>query len=504
MHFISTQKKLDKKGLKKLRFALLTLFFGLLCSSCGYPTAFLFNKEALPKEYAEVWTPKKRSVRSASRIQYAEPIDLDILKGPLSLSQVVDFSLKNNPQTAVSWANILGAIAQLGEARKDYWPSAKVSSNIQRQRQDSPFSLQAKATQWLTLSTTDGRFEYTLWDFGARFAKSEAALQALYSMSYSYNQELQTIIQGVTNDYYQYLYQKAAYLDRARDVEDAALLLQAAEKKLYLGIANITDLVQAKTLYSGAQVNYIAQKDFKENALAKLATQMGMAANLAFETQDFPQSLPGKEFLLTNEEFIEIALNNRPELVQYKAEVLSKRAALQYSRLEPLPKVKGDLDLQYNAYHGFRNSFNLVALFKVEMPVFEGFYFNNKKRQAKAELKEAIALFKKQQDLVLEEVTIYYQNYKNAVDKITFTQDYLDAALEEFQVTLANYKAGTGDILDVAQAWTSLSDARTKFTKSVEALFTSLTNLAYATGSLLAPSKKSGWEGIYQFEDPHE
>ncbi len=501
MRFILHRKRQSKNRLKTPIKFLTIVCFVLFFTGCGYPTAFLFNKEALPDTFGDIWVPKKRSVRSASRIQFVEPVDMNILKGPLSLSQVVDFSLKNNPATAMSWASILGAIAELGEARKEYWPKAKVSSNIQRQRQASPFSIQAKASQWLTLGVTDGHFEYTLWDFGARFAKSETALQALYAMSYSYNQDLQNTIQLVTNNYYSYLYQKAAYCDRARDVEDAALLLQAAEKKLHLGIANVTDLVQAKTVFSGAQVSYITQKDFKENALATLASNMGMAANLKFETQDFPQNLPGREFLLSSDEFIEIALNNRPEIVQYKAEVLSKKAALQHSRLDPLPKIKGDLDLQYQAFNGFRNSFNLAALFKVEMPIFEGFYFRNKIRQAKADLKIAEANFKQQQNMVLQEVTLYYQNYKNAVDKIEYTQDYLDAAAEEFQVTLANYKAGTGDILDVSQAWTSLSDARTKFTRSVKELFTSLTNLAYATGSLLAPSHSSNWEEIYQFED---
>lgn len=485
----------------KYTFAGFLLILLAVTTSCSYPLAFLFNNEALPPSLGEKWTPKPHSVHSASKINYAEPIDPDILNGPLSLAQVVDFSLRNNPGTQLSWANILGAIAELGAARKDFWPSVTVEGNLQRQKRTSPFSVQALASEWLTLGGVDGTVTYTLWDFGARFAKSESALQALFALSYAYNQELQTVIQTATNNYYSYLYQKAALSDRGRDVSDAELILQAAEKKLRLGIANITDLVQAKTTYLNAQVEYVSQQDQSENALAKLAQTMGMAANVKFDTQNFPCELPGTEFLASNDVFVDIALKNRPELVQYKAEILSKKAALLQSRLEPLPKVTGSVDLDLQAYHGFRHAFNFTGEFRIEMPIWDGFYYTNKAREAKAALKKARAQLKQEQDKILGEVITYYNNYRNAVIKVEYTQEYLDAAFEEFEVTLGNYKAGTGDILQVMNALTSLSNARSKFTDSVRELFTSLTNLAYATGSLITPNINSDWQGIYQFSE---
>ncbi len=497
---------LDPRKQKKLaskRILLIALFLSLLVftASCSYPLAFLFNKEAMPKALGEKWTPKKRSVRSARRIQYVEPVDPNIVKGPLSLAQVVDFSLRNNPQTAVSWANMLGAIADLGLARQDLFPKGSVNSTLQMQRTSSPLSLQARVATWFTVKDVTGSVSYTIWDFGARIAKSESATQALYAMSYAYNQELQTVIQTVTNDYYSYLYNKAALIDRGRDVEDAALILQAAEKKLQFGIANVTDLVQAKTSYLNTQVDFVSQRDSTENALVSLAKNMGMAGNIYFQTQNFPCELPGNEFLAHRDDFIELALENRPELIQYKAEILSKKSTLTYSILEPLPKISGNLDMQYQAYTGFERAYNLTGMFKVEMDFFDGFYYRNKTREAKADLKEARANFKVHQDKILGEVVTYYNNYRNAVEKIEYTQEYLEAAFDEFDVTLGNYKAGTGDILNVMQALTSLSNARTKFTLSVEDLFSSLTNLAYATGSLAIPVMDADWQGIYQFNE---
>ena len=92
----------------------------------------------------------------------------------------------------------------------------------------------------------------------------------------------------------------------------------------------------------------------------------------------------------------------------------------------------------------------------------------------------------------------------NAIQRVEYSAAFLDSALEEFDVTLSNYRVGTGDIIDVMQAQTSLSDARTKYTVSVKDLFVSLTNLAYATGSLITPHDGSQWDSIYQFRGCYE
>ena len=485
-----------------LKFFQKAIFFTLplfIFCGCTYPFAFLTNDEVLPKSLGSVWKPPEK-IKKIQRLQYSEPIDLDILEGPLALAQVVDFSLTNNPNTALNWADVQGAIADLSLARKDYYPTIDLTTGVARVRAASPFSVQAAVSTWITAWSSTADISYTLWDFGARFAESETALRMLFAVAYAYNQELQTTIQSVTNDYYDNLYQKAVYKDRALDVCDASLVLESAEKKLNLGIANITDVVQAKTLYLNAQVNLVNQKDYNENSLVRLATDMGMAANTQFQTQEFPEELPGNEYLATVGEFIDLALENRPHIIRYKAEVMSKRAALTKARLDPLPKVVGDLDLSYNEYAGnFRSNFDLTGVFKVNFPFFEGFFYRSQIRAAKAALKRSEATMKREQDQVLSQVTTFYNNYKNAIERVSYTLAYLNAATEEFKVTLGNYKAGTGDIIQVVQAQSSLSNSRSQHTNSVKDIFVSLTNLAYASGSLINPEANSNWDSIYQF-----
>ncbi len=492
---------LKKQSVLAIRsLCLFFLFFGL--TGCGYPFASISDKGILPSSFTQKWIPPKHGEKKIKELNYSEPIDPAILTEEISLGEAIGFALQNNPSTSMSWASIQSAAAELGLAREDYFPKIDLSADVSRSRSTLAIPPNTTLSQWITDYGPQANIQYTVWDFGTRFAKSRKALQALFAVAWSYNQELQNIIRLITNDYYDYLYQKAALFDRERDVSDSRLILEAAEKKLKTGVSDITDLVQAKTVYLQSLLNEVSQKDFTENSLVTLVTDMGMRSNLSLKTQEFPENLPGKEYLVNIDQFMEIAIRQRPELLQYKNEVLSKKAALTEARLNPLPKVLGQLDMEYRAsYHAYSPYFNLNAMFKANFPFFEGFFYRNQIRSAKAALKRAEAAMKQEQDQILKEVALFYNNYKNAQEKILYSKAFLEASLEEFQVTLGNYKVGTGDIINVMQAQTSLSDARSKYTEAVKDLFTSLTNLAHASGSLAFPTDESlfQWQHIYQF-----
>lgn len=483
---------------------LLAIFFfilALLGVSCSYPFASISSKGIMPSSLGKNWAPPPRALKSIKKINSPETIDPAIFEGDLSLADSINFALTNNPDTSISWSQLQAAIAQLGLARADSFPTIDVSGDVTRMRNGFTFPPNVLINQWTTSWGPELNVTYTLWDFGTRAKKSESALQALFAMGWSYNQEIQKLVQTITNDYYDNLYQKASLANDYQNVQDALLILEAAEKKLKVGVGDVTQLVQAKTNYLQMEVNLVDQKNFAAMSQIQLAKDMGMPGNIEFKTQNFPNELPSKSFTKSLDQLISVAIDSRPDILQSKANVKSKNAALNQARLDSLPKIEGLLDLNYRSYSSvYKSHLDYTGQFRVNFPFFSGFLYRNKIREAKANFHKSLAQLKKQQDLILQQVTTYYVNFQNATDKVEYSASFLDSALEEFEVTLSNYRAGTGDIIDVMQAQTSLSDARTKYTVSVRDLFISLTNLAYATGSLIAPPVGSSWDSIYQFE----
>jgi outer membrane protein TolC len=90
---------------------------------------------------------------------------------------------------------------------------------------------------------------------------------------------------------------------------------------------------------------------------------------------------------------------------------------------------------------------------------------------------------KKQMELqVIEDITNSHSNVAVSREALHYTQDFLKAAEQEYTVALAQYKAGTTDILRVISAQTSLATARSQRANALQNWFVSLSTLAYAAG----------------------
>ncbi len=229
----------------------------------------------------------------------------------------------------------------------------------------------------------------------------------------------------------------------------------------------------------------VTQKQAVITSFVQLVSDVGLPANMTFTLDGFPEVLPGREYLISVDKFIEIAQQYRPDLSSKKANILAKKASVLKALRDQWPVFTGTFNISDTDYvKGFNDVWQASGVIKVNFPLFAGWYYRNKIREAKSELKQAEASLKESEDTTLKEVVTYYNQYKYALERIAYTEAFLEAAIKEFEVTLSNYKTGTGDILKVLSAQSSLAKARSQQVESVKNLFTSLTNLAFSTGSL--------------------
>ncbi|MGH8489729.1 MAG: TolC family protein, partial [Gammaproteobacteria bacterium] len=94
------------------------------------------------------------------------------ISGPLSLAQIVDLALMNNPQTREAWAVARAQAAELGIARSLYWPQLTGLANLTRSRS---LSSAGASVPEQTRYGPSVSLAYVLFDFGAREGQVEAA-----------------------------------------------------------------------------------------------------------------------------------------------------------------------------------------------------------------------------------------------------------------------------------------------------------------------------------------
>ncbi len=460
------------------------------------------NSQSPPTSYA-TWSPMKGcKLVSSKDCQTLLPATFG--QNELSLAELIDIALQNNPSTKQTWAQARSAAGVYGQSLSNYYPNIQFDGTYIRQRGSTP-GLQGSSTSpnstatsqsiasfpgaapatYMTSASPDLLVTYTLLDFGVRSSVAEMARQALYYADMTHNQQIQTILQIVMNDYYYYLYQSAILRSDSANLENAQASLDAANQRFALGLSALGDVAQARTQFLQSKINLTNQKQAVENAFAQLAVDLGLPANIPFKVQPMPEQVVADPLLASVDALVEMAQTQRQDFLASQANVRSKVAALKYAKAQVYPILNGTFDIGRTWYKVDQNDqYHFAAEMSLSFPIFAGFYYKNGIRKAHADLDNARAQMMQTELNVIQHVTTAHMGVKTAAENLHSTDEYLAAAELEFDIGLQSYKAGTATILDVLSAQSSLSDARSKKAGSQFQWFSSLAAIAYATGSL--------------------
>jgi outer membrane protein TolC len=403
----------------------------------------------------------------------------------LNLAELLDIGLQNNPSTKLSWAKARSSAAQYSQSLSKFFPAVQLNTTYFREKGTyiSPF---VPLPYFYTQGGPDLQLSYTLFDFGQRSAAAMAAREALYYADFTHNQNIQTVMQTIMDDYYNYIYQIAVIRSNEANLLSSQNLLDAANEKFALGLASMSDVAQARTQYLQSKINLTTQKQTLENAYAQLAVDIGLPANLIFKVQAMPQQICADAMLESVEKLVVKAQEQRQDFLAVQSDYRSKEALVLNAKRAVLPVVSTTLDTgHYWFEQGFEEKFfHWNVLLSVTFPVFQGYYYRNGVRKAEADLDQVRAQMMQTELTIIQQVTTSHMGVKTAAQNLIDTEEYLKAADLDFNVALASYQAGTKSILDVLSAQSSLADARSKKASSQRDWFMALAQLAYATGSL--------------------
>ena len=217
------------------------------------------------------------------------PADLLRPGATITLAQVVDVALQNNPVTRTSYLAALSAAAQLGSKRAPYYPSVDVGVGATRSNQ---LSQDPNVTATGDVYGPSVAVTYLLLDMGGRSANADDARYGLIAADWSHNATIQNVILGVETTYVQYVNAKAQLEAARADVTTTEAALDAATKRHDAGVGTIADVLQAKTALSQAQFLF---QTFEGQVLAlrgSLATAMGLPANTPYDIGTLPAEVP--------------------------------------------------------------------------------------------------------------------------------------------------------------------------------------------------------------------
>jgi outer membrane protein len=412
-------------------------------------------------------------------------IPTDLLKpgATITLAQIVDIALQNNPVTRGSYLAALSAAAQLGSKRAPYYPSVDVGVSATRSNQLSqdPNVIATGDIYGPSVAVT-----YLLLDLGGRSANADDARYGLVAADWTHNATIQNVILGVETTYVQYVNAKAQLEAARANVNTAQTAFEAATVRHDAGVGTIADVLQAKTALSQAQ---LSSQTFEGQVLAlrgSLATAMGLPANTPYDVGILPEELPLDRGTDTADKLIATARVRRPDLAAARALVEKADAHVRAVRSEGLPTLSLSADANRTYYRpapvvGHQDYWSATLL--LTFPLFTGFANSYDISKAKADAGVARAQADTLEQQVILEVWTSYYFFQTATQLVKTSRDLLASAEQSERVALGRYKEGVGTIIDLLTAQSALAGARSQEIQARSGWFVALAQLAHDTGT---------------------
>jgi outer membrane protein len=457
----------------------------LAIAGCGNPPR-VRGVAGAPPSPSTPWKVPAGAVKMepvvAPAVAPAVPSDLQERIRQLSLADVVDLALRNNPATRASWAQARAAASLFGSARGAYYPTIDGSADVSRIQ--SPATLQrpaGKRTEYGPSITLN----YLLLDFGGRSGSVETARQSLFAANLGHNATLQNTVLQAQVAYFTYMATTALLSAERSAVAEAQANLTAAERRNTVGLATIADVLQARTALSQARLNLETTQGNLQAARGSLASALGLPANLPFELEPLSTTIPVGRISESVDSVINEALRNRPDLAAARAQAAAATAQVRVARSAVLP----ELILGSNAARNYSSpplfagpSYN-VSL-GLAIPIFNGFSNQYNVAAARAQADAATALADQTRQQVITQVFVSYYALQTAEQRVATSDDLLDNAQQSVQVAAGRYREGVGSIIDLLTAQTALANARAQQVQSRWQWYTSLAQLARDAGVL--------------------
>lgn len=465
------------------RFALISIGVFALAGISNFSWSLELPRDPFGMESRVSPTPGVRWEPSGQLPPVPAPSQAELPRSdiPLSLPQLTEFALRNNPRTRQAWFAARAAAAGVGLERADDLPSITGAFALTRTQPVSATS--GAVSPWITRYGPSVTLTHVLYDFGAGDRRIESAEYRLLAANLTQNRVLQEIIFQVEQAYYQLIGLDALVQVNMQTLKNVQTALDAAQRRRESGLATAADVYRTETQAAQAQLNLTRSRGDFEKSRGQLATLVGVPVNATIRLQPMTAPPRMKEVTLSLGNLLEQAKSERPDLIAAEAQARAAKANAEATARAGLPSIELAATAGHTRFHDNRPSANGYSLgLNIRVPLFTGFRNTYALRLAEAQASQAEAardaLYKQTQ---LEVWQAYY-DLQTASEGIISTDAQVKSAEQTAQATLARYQAGFGSILDLITAQQDEANARVQRIQSQLDWFTALARLNLSMG----------------------
>jgi outer membrane protein TolC len=421
------------------------------------------------------------------QVQHSEApkaVNLPEVKAPaevpavLGLQDALRVAFRYQSSLRVSESQVRGAAGRRRQTSAGLNPRLSLSSTYNEvlinSADASGFGSFLGAGGW----THNASLSQLLYDFGHTRDLTRAQEELEKSAQAGYEQAQSDLALQVKQAYFALLQAQRLVKVQEETLVGSREHVAEARSRFEAGLGLPSDVTRAETALSANLFNLSEAQTQAANNRVQFNLVLGLDPRVPLELRLEEEPLVP---FSKPEELFELALQQRPELAQFRANVDSAQAALDAAHTQSSPSVATNLVYQNRQNPSFQTlGLNLAISFQA----VDGGLQDGKVTEAQANLDKARAELEGTQQRVLSQVGQAYLNLKNAEQQVVSATSEEANAAETLRLTNGRYKVGLGIFLDVLDAQAAYLRAQTNRVNALAQVYLSRAALSRAVGEV--------------------
>ncbi|HET6464206.1 MAG TPA: TolC family protein [Nitrospiria bacterium] len=398
--------------------------------------------------------------------------------GRLALHEAVEIALSHHPSLLAARGALQAQQALVDVARSNFFPQLSLGSSYQRATANvnssgnsaalGNTSLRGSSSGSLNESFNNYSATLTLqqriFDFGKVGADVEAARENMQGSSWSEEASRQTVTVNVKVAYFGLLQARRLVQVQDETVQQFEQHLKQAEGFFQAGTRTRYDVTTAEVNLTNAQLNLINAQNAETVARVTLANTMGVPERPIGELEDL---LSFQKFEISEDQAIQEALANRPELLSLSAQRQAAEASVRSAQRNYFPVLSGVADYSYGG-EDFPLVRNWDAGVSLTFSIFSGYLMQSQIAQARANQVVIGANEEAFRQNIILEVHQAFSNLTEAEKRVQTSEIVVRQAEENLDLANGRFQAGVGTTVEQTDAQVLLTNAKTS---QVQALY---------------------------------
>jgi outer membrane protein TolC len=407
---------------------------------------------------------------------------------PLSLAELSDFALRNNPATRAAWFNATVDMAGTDAARALLQPNLSLNVPLTFDRgQASGGAASGSSDVTRTLAPSLG-LTWVLFDFGARASGVEAARWQAAASQLGYNRALQSVVNLVEQAYYGLLGARQLQAALQLGVTATRASLDVAQARRSAGLATVGETALAEAAWAQATLQLVRAQSATRSADGSLASALGLPVNTPLNVADddlrpLPANTPEGSRI---DALLATARTSRADLLALNAAVQQGQAQLAAAQVQGWPQLALSAQAGRRWVSDGNNGNTQQLALTLTMPLFDGGLIRAQTQAARARVDLLTAQRDQQSQVVDLDVWQSFQNADSADAVIDSAQALLRSATQAEDAARERYRVGVGSLLELIVAQSTAAQARVSAVQARYDARLAVARLGYAVGARTA------------------